>query len=526
MEWIAETLKNSWNCNRVLIEEDDSNFRCKSAFNWRQLLPDFFAPFLDDDYRRENRKTIEYFYRIFGESRIKQISRENDLSLEYKRIHGLALTRGEVEVLFVNMGVVTVDTMQAIFEQLKNDPQSYLHLSQNAARELQQRFQDREFTDLTKEDFDRLYAVASPFEKIDTYFLNNPPTINKPYSERWRNLNGMKKMVYILEDVRRRVNPDLNKAQLECDFRKIKKLVSYCVRDGVVFPEPKGYRYVYEKIEGGGAYKVFLKALTKTDSFRSQICYLPTQAWGSAVKAPWESMMEDARPEIGAFGIMTTYQDTKERLYNPRYGFVSNEEEKVDSLGYSLGGTAAQRDYCLFYGKLQNLIAVNNPAVDELTANEFARRINRGPLPAALPKITYIWDTEDTIPYGGDEFLGRNCRADRLGVEVHLIKPIVSDDEICPIMPKRQRAPEGWLETLQKIKQSFSGIHGRETTISDYREHVLNNRNPSMQIYLDDEILTNQPYGWEEKRKTISRFLFGDALDGEFLNFYRRHAPN
>jgi len=524
MSQIASSLKDSWNINRIVIQKDEGDsFYCKAAFNLRQLLPDFLSPFFSEDYRKENRETINYFYKVFGKKRITQIANENSLHIDYKRIHGLALTRSEVEILFVNMGVVTVDTLNQIFEDLKTNPASYLSLTEEQTSSLSGRFCHHNFSDLTKEDFDILYKIASPFDKIETYFLNNTPEINQHYFERWNTFEGQKKMVYILEDIRRNSHSDLGRAQFECEFRKIKKLISWCVKKGLVLPEPEGYRFVYDKIEGGGSYKVLLKALAKTDSFRSQVCYLSTQSWNSAVSYPWESMIEDAKRDIGGYGIKATYQDTKNYLYNPTYGFVNDADEKVDGLGYSLGGAGLALDFCLFE-KIQKMIAVNNPAVSSDVAIEFANRLNQSQNLSEKRKITYIWDIDDAIPYGGDEFIGVRCNRDQVEIEVDLIRPIENDSEVSPTIPKRRRAPDSWWETLKQVKNAFFNIHSRETTIRDYRKNTIKNTSDQLQQLLDTEILTNEPYGWEEMRKKIAYFIFGDKPEDRFIRFLEAHS--
>ncbi len=537
VELIASVLKNSWNFNRVVIDNsgtqsDQPIFRCKSVVNWRQMLPDFFAPFLDQTYQQENRSTINYLYKKFGKERIRKISAENDLSIEYKYNHGLPLQRRDIEIIFLNMGMVTFDTLQKIFTDIQNSPNAYLHLSREKVSQLRRDFQSKQFNQLKKHHLDELYAIASPFMKIDTYFLNNPPNLKAPIHEFWGNENGKRKMIYLLEDIHRKTSvqhqvgilDQRQTLQLECNFRKIKKIVTYCIPKNLVIAEPEGYRYVFSKIEGGGSYQIFLKALNKSEEMRSQVCHLPTQSWHSAVHARWESMMEDMRPEIGAFGIMTTYEETKEMLYNPHRGFIDDSNEKVDVIGHSLGGTAAQRFYALFYEKTHTIIGVNCPGVDAETANFFKDRINASSSQDAMGrKIMYIRDVEDIITYGGAAFLGKYCDHCAIEVQAHLIKPVANESEI-QLTVHREYVPEGWFAILKKLKEAFANFHGRDTTLGRYRIFSYSNRHENARNHLNTQILDNEPFGWEDKRKRISRILFGEPGERGFRAFLQEHT--
>lgn len=528
---IAGTLEGSWHFNRVVATRDRQGFHCRRGWNWQQLLPAIFSCFLSDAYRQENSDTVDYFWTIFGRKRIQEISRRHNLHLDFKFNHGIALTRYDVEVIFGSMGDVRVGDLETIFREVKANPDTYLHLAPLKTNQLKTIFADRAFQDLTKADIDELYNVAVPFQSLETMFMNEVSNDYAHWADRDYSWRGTKTRIYLMEEMRRSGNA----SQFECNIRKIKRILDYHTptgeRDGLLLWDTDGYRFVFKRIDGGGAYKFLLKALTKTETYRSQIAYLGTQ-FMSYVPDSWQSGLEDFRENIGAGGPVATYYETEYYLHNPSAGFVDTTGEKIDFTGMSLGGAQALRDSCLFIDQVRKITAVCNPGIDKNTYRWFAAKTWE--LTERI-SLEYIWEKDDLIPLIGDGHLGLGCDPNHVEISVRMLAPITNDQEVSPLFPERPHRPEGTWDAINRIWASLFGAHVRETTLGTfrrtnenrhldqtYRSNFLRNNTQINVERLDRDVLSNTQYGWEQIRRDWFGWL---STDDRFSSLLERVQP-
>ncbi|MCK4934312.1 MAG: hypothetical protein KAR79_01880 [Simkaniaceae bacterium] len=529
---VSELLEGSWGFNRVVICRDSEGLFRTRGWNFQQLIPAIFSCFLTASYMRENRATLDYFREIFGRKRVQEISRRHGLDLDFKYNHGVAISKFDVEVLFGAMGDVRVGDIQTIFRELIQARDTYLHLTPERTADLKRRFQTLEFQQLSKSDIDELYNIAVPFQDLAVMFMNEASRDYVHFADRDYTWQGTKTRIYLMEEMRRSRSDN---HQFECNMRTIKRILDYHTptgeRDGLLLWDLEGYRYVHKRIEGGGAYKFLLKALTKTDAYRSQISYIGTQ-FMSYVPSSWESAFEDFRENIGSCGPVATYEETRYFLENPSAGFVDNPGEKIDFIGMSLGGAQALRDSCLFIHQARKITAVCNPGVDVRTYEWFAAKTRE--LSSRI-SLEYIWEKEDLISLLGDGNLGIGCDAANVDISVKILSLISADTEVSPVFPERPHRPESTWSAMQRVWQSLHGAHIRETTAGifrrnrtnrhlerTYRTSELTNLVQENAERLDRDILTNHHYGWEQIRRDWFGWI---ASDDRYHSLLERVHP-
>lgn len=504
---------------RVVIKVTPETFSCTTDFSINSILSfvsSFFSLFFSDSYKQENRETIDFFYETFGRIRVNRISERYSLHLQEKRVFGLDLTKQDVEILFAAMGDVRKQDLQTIFYDLQIADGNYIHLSEEQTAAARERFEGKTFSRLNYEDLDELYKIASPFKRLETMFMHEDPTAYKDYGIRWYGLSNIKRTIYKLEQMRRTSGV----TEVEEIVRLSKKIFGSYTPAGLVIRTQDGFHYVHQRIKGGGCTKYLMKAMNKIDGVKNRIFYLGTQG----PQNDWASIFDDIRPDLGVFGVKSTYRDTLNYLTDPTLRFIDQSDEKVELIGYSLGGAQVERDATLFMGLVSKITGLCNPGVDEATSSWFQEKVVQ--LDDQLD-IHYIWEVDDGIRLGGAEHLGVNVTDEHAKVKVTLLLSGDEDD----IDPLHHILPEGFFSAARRIGESLTGAHTRETTASRFEEDtesqfVIQSFN-NEENFLEVTRLLNNANGdyrrWEEMRRDVGD-LFGDSLgrSGDFSRFLRQ----
>ena len=509
--FIASFLEGKSSSSRFTIDRQDDGLEVRTEYNFRQLLPGWLAPFCNDTYADENRKTIEYFYEAFGEGRVKRISDRRNLDIVHKHSSGHSLTVGDVEELFLGMGLVTKDDMEAIFNALVHPDRetNYLHKSDEELADLRAQFRGKQFSDLTKADCDTLYDLASPFEKLETFFINDLPKPSIP-GTRGHNLKQLRSLAYQVLQMRRAPY----EKRLHCDYNLLRRVIGYHNPDGLVLPETKGYRYIFTKVTGGGAYKVLLKSMNKTQGLQNKVVCLPTHFF-SPVPQWWEQVADILRPDLGIRGTMATYDQMKGYLYHPEEGFVDTAKERVEYAGFSLGAINAERDAVNFPDKISRLFAVGSSGLDEASLKTYKSRVMA--LSQPKMKVRYVFHSGSTdgrrvpdhISYMGAGFVGKGCPTWKVDVKIRDFLTIEGEDDGLPaIVPERIVKPTVTNEFMALVR----------FFISFGTTHTLNYLKGPFKVakvhYPRDERLTNIPLGWEWMRQWWAKH-FGQVGEAE-----------
>ena len=565
---IGVVLNKAKEHDRVVIKQLP-NFEVTYGYHHHQLWPDSFITAISltsnvfDSYKKENRDTIDYFYKIFGKSRVQNISQQFQAEIETKRNHDLPITKGDIERIFAGVAIIYKEELGQFFTELKRtEPQKeLLHLSsddvktlKNEIQQFQQKsFDDLEFDDLNNQSLKKLYAAMIPFDSIETIFLGNLP--EKPFTgsaNPKKNFHDFQRLVYTTEKLRRealRIGEkdlaSLKTYKLKHRIRMTKKLMNnhlpsrkvlFEISEKIVFDTPKGLLYKFALLEAGGAFTIAMKTFkTEPDKkFHSCLYFLPTQAL-NCVPQPWESVVDDLQKEIGALGAKAIYPKITDEILEPTAKFVERDE-KIDILGYSLGGNQAIRIATLLYptGILRKVFITSNPGIDKKTAALFKTLVDQKRFPI---KLSYSCEADDYTAQYGECHLGLNTDPQLVKIRYrYLISKIKSDQQeikdytASEILnfPTRRKCHISGLRMISMLAKALNTGHSRESYyVEGFKEHSLRNYSKKgedlteedLEIrnkYLHRVVLENVDLGFEQQRQEILKSMTG-MIPASFL---------
>ena len=550
---IATALQSASATERVVVQST-TEFKVSHSSNLLQWMPHIF-PF-PEEYRKENRATIEYFRRVFGSTRIKDISKEFSLGLdlEYKHWWGLPMTKLDVEKLFVSMALIKKRDLANFvtgFFSYSGDG-GYLHLSHEELHQLRGRFRGKTFEKLDNAELKELYHEMIPFKEIETIFLNCIPT-TQFYNgfNITTNFEHLRAFVHLQETTRLKVREEYDtstdqevrkRLKFFYKMREVQRLISFNHPDGLVFYEPKGLRYVFARAEAAGAFALLMKAIrpdTET-RFHSQICFLPTQGTtNNHVSHPWESVADDAREEIGSTGAIAILDELHPYFNHIEAGF-READEKVDFSGYSLGGNQAMRiAIALLSTKcVRKIFAAKLPYLDESSIRYLNEVIGSTPL-----KVHIVTDLDDLTSYFGTALPGLESTKPNLKVRYTLysqdpggkLLPQVTYDTVEKLkeFPRRPICYSNFLTIFGKFIASLASAHPRESfALKGHVAHEIRNYKKTsqeiedqtllkIQEFMNKVLLHNTHLGWETRRLSMVRSFLGklgiESNGGEFV---------
>lgn len=507
---ISNSLEKSSNNEHVVVRAN-KNFTCQGRRSFWDYLPRALSLFFPEGFKEENRRTIQYFYKVFGQRRVAAISERYGLSLDNKYARGISLTKREIKKLFVGVADVRGEDLEQLFREIKLAPFRLRHLNPHQTADLFRRFEGKsKLRELDKADYDALYAVLIPFSKIEHIFLNKVPRI-LPHSDRSDSYRGRKNRVFLLEEMRR--NPHLD--ELFWEVRMAKRIIHDALPKGVLIPHPLGYFEKHALIKKGGSYKLLFN-VPGNFSLSPLAAYLSTRTSFSTFQAI-ESKMEDFRCNIGAKGVKSTFNETQRYFRDPHLGFIKKRNEKISLLGMSLGGAHAQRDACLFLDRVEKLTTVCSAGIDKRTYQWFAKATQF--LSSSL-HVKHIIEEDDMIPHVGDGHLGIGCDSSKVYVEHNTLAP-ENPQGGQAAFSRRISVPRKQADAMRVFLKAFIGAHRRETTSLPHRIWKIDNHTSPDRI---NRILNNasdpKRNSWEKWRIRVST-----GLPDEFYRFLREKRP-
>jgi hypothetical protein len=511
---ISDALENKWGFQRVIIERHPESGRltCRSErYLWeiiRDLFLWVFSCFAPAAWREENRKSIEFFYEVFGQKTISQIDADWGLGLEKKYENGASLSRRDVEILFAGLADVTMTRAQNLFdfcisegakdvaETPSNHEKSsrYEELLANtevglvqemAKRALHARFVGKEFKDLTAQDWDEMWPFLVSFKEAKDIKLGRTDGAGNFITRHFRSaFNYFSYRVYLQHKLRE-ANPQNQKMLWDLWFGKA-TLGKEGQKMGTIVPcylngKMEGVRRVSHELEGGGAAVLLLKAVTQTSGlFRSMIKFQSTRTTIFR-RDTWLSWRDDLAKEMGRYGataITPVMRYLAQRGDKPQ-GFEEmvidgdlsepfcGPEESFEVIGFSLGGAQAQLfTYLNPEYKVPCLVTICSPKIKERRARNFAnKRIHEYPI-----VIKHYMEVDDPTDDFGQADLGAWCDPKK-GKDVSLT--IFSSDVtmtrssvVTAILNPPSQSDKFCIAFFSAL-ESFFVAHSRNTTLEE-----------------------------------------------------------
>jgi pimeloyl-ACP methyl ester carboxylesterase len=510
---ISQSLKDIDPQERICISHRNGQIECERRFAFWQWLPSFLFCLFPADYKNENSETIAYFHRVFGQKRVERISDRYHIGLIEKMNKGLAVTRHDIERLFVGIGDVRKDDVDDLFQEIKSDSKVIRGLSEEETKHLREEFRSTHKIEMmSKEKMDRLFNILVPFASVEDIFLQNIPRIGR-YSDRSESWHGRRNRVFLHEDMRRRAE---GQDPLFWEVRVGKRILEESLPEGLMLYHPNGYYECRGLIENHGAYKLLFNPVTmKSGFFRPLIGYLSTRAhtytWNSL-----HSRLEGFWKEIASQGTEKTYDATRAVLTDPKLGFVDDAKEKVWLLGMSMGGAQAERDTCLFMDRISKATFLCNPGIDRKTTEMFAEASKNLSSPISLQ---YIAEVDDIVPRIGEAHIGLGCDPEKVHIAYTMLAPLI-DERSSWTVPPILRVPSSILAAAYELFiESLAKNHSRDTTGRPHRKWTLHNFLPvdrqRIELNLDNHSLG--PNVLEEYRKEM---VF--QREEDFPSFWRQ----
>jgi len=509
---VSKDLSTGWGSSRVRIIKDPKtgSVEARTKFHILQLLFDFLACLFPSWYNDENRATIDYFYKIFGQKRVLEISKKYDLDIDVAHTHGLALSKSETRDLMTGLAVVRLEDIQEIFNEFQKDSdQCFRHLNHVESESARERFYNREFDDLTNGEMRLLQRIAAPhMTSRETVFLHDVPNFSHPGFDRGRTLHGLGTAVcdlFKLQELTDRGDYTLKERQRLADIITAKHLLGPNSTPGMMIFQPEGVRVLHEKFQGGGAYGVYLKALKKTENFRNQVLFFCTQF--DDIKHTWEAAVEDLKENIGAVGAISVFNEVHDMVTNRFKGFIDRSGEKVDFVGFSLGGAQASRIVAaLAHEKcVRRLTTYASPKIDYLTERWFQEMSER-------IEIVEMRDHGDVTPLNGDISMGSS--GGEHPYELHYISKGAED---AWNQPEIHGNP---FDVAHRVWTAIQTCHGSVPTLEDTFTSTENRK------FIKDHC-DNAAHGVEPVRKPFARAFDEEDRFFKWLHdlYARNHWP-
>jgi hypothetical protein len=255
------------------------------------------------------------------------------------------------------------------------------------------------------------------------------------------------------------------------------------------------YYVVYRKVAAQGLVAYAIKPLSIFSLLKPMIVFRPTVTLLSAEDAPL-TWMNDLEEKIGSLGFHAACAALQDLAFDQ--DFCANDQ-KIDILGYSLGGVYAQRFVAKFFPRVQTLYSFNAPSVEKELAEEFANTINQ--LPSHAPEASFaieIFRTcDDLVHFVGQKHLGWG-----------ITHPMV----------QRKLIELDLVETMEKGSLPFFSLFTRHfhVFLKDIDAHFIGQQKKEERI---DEVLDNTTFSspgkyWEDVRVSLlGRFVYCFVLN-------------
>ncbi len=536
MEIVAEKLRFASERERVVIVDGEEVFSCKTHYDFKQqYVPDVILAHIDTEKRQnENRETLEFFFNSFGKERAERLFKMVGIDPVYHFEHKLGLNRKHIATFLALTAFVHIEDMRHLYQELercKKEGVGYLYLSEKEIIQIVDKFENKAFDELNKEQYDLLWDIMVPLP-LSTMFVDKLDR-DEPDQERGSSVGSIIQGLYV-EEGHLRSRP--NMPQRDFEYTLAKSLVggfkenSDASIEGRVIRQKKGYGFVHPMIRAAGCYCLPIEAMGATrrdqrlekkneegmyryDSYLSRFVFLPMQTFANYLPEKWESMAGAIHENIGVKGALAI----KARLekFQKKKAF-----EKVDLFGISMGGVQLAK-LLTAWMKLEKpwvrkATMICAPAVHETVAKHFAQIVEEKKSKAVegeyLIKLRCMWQWGDCVQSLGDMELA----TDAIHADIHRVKQGNSSLVKLKIFwyhksqekeffnhhtPLKQKAPTYLIGTIYQGFLAMMGPH-RDDIVVDGQYGVYSVSSVKEKNAIT-EYLDNRALGWEQIRRML-----------------------
>jgi hypothetical protein len=550
MDIVAEKLRNISDCNRVVIKDLEDNFEVNASHDFIYCyLPEALVAHIDSDERQEeNRATIQFLFRYFGEKRTTRLFNMMNVNIDYLKEHGLGLNRKQIAKFFNLTSFVHIEDMKDLLDNLyecKSKNCGYLYLSEDEVKNVVNLLGEKSFDELNKENYDILWNIMTSL-RLSTMFIDKLEKVERDQN-RGCHLDSIINSLWIEQNHLRFRQTKMS--QREFDYTLMKSLVghfqekSHVSIKGKVVRQKKGYGFIRPMISAAGCYCIPMEAMGKTrrqnkleeqneegksreDTYLSRLLILPTQVFASSLPNSWESTTGVFQKNLGAKGVLAIWS---------KINTLFNEEpfKKVDIIGYSQGGTQAAKLGLLALAdkNVRKIVKVCSPGEDAETSQLFAEIVERQQYDTNdtdyAIKITSIWQAKDLTQAGGDKEVSTDAVRGDLHRENKLVKQKIhwykssgEDQELEEQSLNKPVAPSSSISVMWHVVYSLARFHGEDSTLQENIIHrcssTVKERNEVI-LHLD-----NQPLKWEPVRQCLADFIDRNSSSSYFADKARK----
>lgn len=335
-----------------------------------------------------------YFESVFGKRRIERILLETNLSRDTTSPY----SREEIKQIFSRLVYLQREDYEDLISEIRGKKplrESLLHRRE----ELQNTFQSINcLDDCSVNEVRELDKLLIPFSSAEEAFLGDTPSLDLSFST-WISREALVRHVaYCVETLRRNTQSIDN-----WEVFVAKRLSQPEIPQKLILSHPLGCLERKETIQESGAYKILFKAVGKPseEGPTNYVVYRGTRGHlaTDTIRSCYETVREDITKELGARGIIATYEKTKDALTK----LAENDEKGFTFLGYSLGGAHAQRDCILFSKHCKRLVTVSSPGIDSESIPLFLSSFKHNPV---LKEIVHNINPYDIVHEAGDRLIG------------------------------------------------------------------------------------------------------------------------
>ncbi len=527
LETAAKALKDKSGWHRITISQGDGYIKpiivkvqnvfwhfVSLVFGW--LIPQLSNLF-PQRFKAENRAVIDFLYENFSKERVELVSKRYNLNIEERYQRGMSITRSTFEKVLYGMADTRIEDFHNLFDEVKSGRKVVRHLSEEATNKFRESLEKYDsYEDLPPDASDFFFKVLIPTENVKTLFLNNPPEVNS-----WIGRSSRPR-AYVIDLYRRSDNRKVEYGDVNFSMIALKRILSHVTPEGVMIPGHDGARYVHSKVIKGGANTLFLKTATKPMSdpeqdfhYQNWVMMLSTRSKLTYVEA-WRSLLGIFENNIGAEGLIRSYEKIKDLVTDPDLGFIRSSDEKFTISGFSQGATQAERLFCIpeMFSRIERAYLISGPGIESSSCQWFRKLGDQIDCADNKKKITFVTHTRDRIFDAGDRHIGAHCDTSKIEIDYHIIDVETGrtnkkyDHEI-DSEKKRPPTPNSW------------GLYGAVFHSLFHRHSQINHIDDcTVGSAIEHQVLSNQN---SEHRKKIEYYL--NIIDDEqrsHIDFWHR----
>lgn len=493
------------------------------------------GPIERSEEARDVEDTLDSMKFMFGERRVERCLRKLQIDPNSLSSWNCRFTKHDLIALFNSFAILTQDDFEDLLGEINSNHQDVRGIMGEDLEELRRTFHGKvTIHDCSTADLDKLELILLPFRAPGDQFVQYAPEtwdqFQFPPSPR-DNMEEAAWGSYLI------THHNLPVEDWEVEFAK--KVPHLTHPEGLMVRHPKGWLSLTNHLESHGASKLFFRSLNPQE-LQSIVAYRGTRIpyKTGSLRDGLTSIAEDLTNQIGTNSVEKTYDMTREILENPNFGFIHHPEEKVQFIGYSLGGTQAQRDTVLFANRVSKLTTVCAPCVDHRTCQYFRENVGRmrRNCEDAL-KIEMFTEEGDMVDQVGEEHLGAHC--ERTELSCRRVVPLTAENIAHPVETVADGhwpAPQRDLSLCERVRIAYNNLfgqggHNRETVPYSYisfqakappSSFNVNDDEAERERILAGEIATHALAGndWEWWRRFFSLF----AAERDFTEFARERT--